>query len=455
MRQSERQSGCRTVDPRQRARQRWPDGCTTHGFACGGRRSSSASRSLLAAPRRSGARRRGARWPAMAGDRRDGAAATRHRGAASTSTTGRRPWSRPPRAPRSTRSRHRTLGVGDELGRRRQRGAGRSRSRRAARASSATSCCTRARRKFAYAMHVGALAAGEAIARAGLDAVGAERDARRRACVAAAARRRRRSAPPPRACSTRRVPVAGAEGFNDMPVRRRLVEGAQGVPDRVHQRGRRHRRAVRRRRERHAGRDRALGPRVRHRGQLLLRRRRAALGALHRHASTSTTTAMRMKARTRSSTTATATTGCSRAAAATARPAAPAGPRRPTATSPAGTCSNPGNALADDAGRVIILRPLPVDMDALGYAQFGGRREALADRYAPWLYRLTSLELAREGKIDDTQDVRHGALPLRRRAGRRRRRLRRSYCAHARRQQRLQAARGDRPTARDDQTARR
>ena len=35
----------------------------------------------------------------------------------------------------------------------------------------------------------------------------------------------------------------------------------------------------------------------------------------------------------------------------------------------------PGNELAKDDGRVIILRPLPVDMDALGYAQFGGRRK--------------------------------------------------------------------------------
>src|SRR5262249_42511317 len=67
--------------------------------------------------------------------------------------------------------------------------------------------------------------------------------------------------------------------------------------------------------------------------------------------------------------------------------------------------ANPGNALADDAGRVLIVRPLPVDLDALGYAQFGGRREALIDRYAPWLYRITSLELAREGKIDDSQSL--------------------------------------------------
>lgn len=67
--------------------------------------------------------------------------------------------------------------------------------------------------------------------------------------------------------------------------------------------------------------------------------------------------------------------------------------------------SNPGNQLANDDGRVIILRPLPVDMDALGFAQFGDRREALADRYAPWVYRLTTHELRREGKIDNDQTL--------------------------------------------------
>ncbi len=65
--------------------------------------------------------------------------------------------------------------------------------------------------------------------------------------------------------------------------------------------------------------------------------------------------------------------------------------------------SNPGDDLAHDTGNVIIVRPLPVDMDALGYAQFGGRREGLADHYAPWLYRITALELSREGKIDNSK----------------------------------------------------
>ncbi len=65
--------------------------------------------------------------------------------------------------------------------------------------------------------------------------------------------------------------------------------------------------------------------------------------------------------------------------------------------------SNPGNDPSQDDAYSIVLRPLPVDMDALGVTQFGGRREAIVDTYAPWLYRLTNLELKREGKIDDTQ----------------------------------------------------
>jgi len=60
-------------------------------------------------------------------------------------------------------------------------------------------------------------------------------------------------------------------------------------------------------------------------------------------------------------------------------------------------------AAANDPGHVIVLRPIPVDMDALGYAQFGGRREAIGDTYGPWIYRITSLELAKENKIDDAK----------------------------------------------------
>lgn len=76
-------------------------------------------------------------------------------------------------------------------------------------------------------------------------------------------------------------------------------------------------------------------------------------------------------------------------------------PEKPDGDLAGWNVASPGNALADDAGRVVIIRPLPVDLDAVGYAAFGGRREALLDRYAPWLYRITSLELTREGKIDD------------------------------------------------------
>jgi hypothetical protein len=63
--------------------------------------------------------------------------------------------------------------------------------------------------------------------------------------------------------------------------------------------------------------------------------------------------------------------------------------------------NNQSNDLAHDDGRVIILRPVPVDLDAIGYKTFPGRREGLPDTYAPWMYRVASLELAREDKIDN------------------------------------------------------
>ena len=63
---------------------------------------------------------------------------------------------------------------------------------------------------------------------------------------------------------------------------------------------------------------------------------------------------------------------------------------------------NPGNQPAKDAPYVILVRLVPVDLDAIGYLANWGRREALLDAYAPWVYRLTGLELAREGKIDST-----------------------------------------------------
>ena len=65
--------------------------------------------------------------------------------------------------------------------------------------------------------------------------------------------------------------------------------------------------------------------------------------------------------------------------------------------------NNPGDEPEKDDPFTIVLRPLPVDLDAVGVRQYGGRREAMVDTYAPWLYRIVSSELEREGKIDDTQ----------------------------------------------------
>lgn len=64
--------------------------------------------------------------------------------------------------------------------------------------------------------------------------------------------------------------------------------------------------------------------------------------------------------------------------------------------------ANPGNAQANDGPFVVTIRPLPVSLDALGYAAHSGRREGLVDVYAPWLYRITDEELTREGKIDQS-----------------------------------------------------
>jgi hypothetical protein len=59
--------------------------------------------------------------------------------------------------------------------------------------------------------------------------------------------------------------------------------------------------------------------------------------------------------------------------------------------------NNPGNEIEKDDPFTIVLRPLPVELDAVP------GRESIADRYAPWLYRLTWNELAREGRIDGQQ----------------------------------------------------
>jgi hypothetical protein len=65
--------------------------------------------------------------------------------------------------------------------------------------------------------------------------------------------------------------------------------------------------------------------------------------------------------------------------------------------------NNPGDDPGNDDPFTIVLRPLPVDLDAVGVRQYGGRREAMVDTYAPWLYRLVASELEREGKVDGTQ----------------------------------------------------
>jgi hypothetical protein len=66
---------------------------------------------------------------------------------------------------------------------------------------------------------------------------------------------------------------------------------------------------------------------------------------------------------------------------------------------------NPGSELEKDDPFTIVLRPVPVDMDAIGYAKEGGRREGIVDTYAPWLYRLVDSELSREKKIDGSQTL--------------------------------------------------
>jgi hypothetical protein len=65
--------------------------------------------------------------------------------------------------------------------------------------------------------------------------------------------------------------------------------------------------------------------------------------------------------------------------------------------------NNPGDDPGNDDPFTIVLRPLPVDLDAVGVRQYGGRREAMVDTYAPWLYRIVASELEREGKIDGSQ----------------------------------------------------
>lgn len=56
--------------------------------------------------------------------------------------------------------------------------------------------------------------------------------------------------------------------------------------------------------------------------------------------------------------------------------------------------NNPGNDEAKDDPFTIVLRPAPVDLDAIGY------REDLVNAAAPWLYRILDSELKRENKVD-------------------------------------------------------
>jgi hypothetical protein len=80
-------------------------------------------------------------------------------------------------------------------------------------------------------------------------------------------------------------------------------------------------------------------------------------------------------------------------------------PEKPNGDLDGWNVNNPSNEAGADAGRVVIFRPLPVDLDALGYDLFRGRREALIDSYAPWLYRITALEIQREGRLDDVRSL--------------------------------------------------
>jgi hypothetical protein len=56
--------------------------------------------------------------------------------------------------------------------------------------------------------------------------------------------------------------------------------------------------------------------------------------------------------------------------------------------------NNPGNEEDKDDPFTIVLRPAPVDLDAVGY------REDIVNAYAPWLYRVLDEELKREKKVD-------------------------------------------------------
>lgn len=69
--------------------------------------------------------------------------------------------------------------------------------------------------------------------------------------------------------------------------------------------------------------------------------------------------------------------------------------------------NNPGNEPEKDDGRVLTLRLVPVELDVLEFPRWNGRREGVVDTHAPWVYRIASLEIEREGRIDGRR-----ALPM-------------------------------------------
>ncbi len=58
---------------------------------------------------------------------------------------------------------------------------------------------------------------------------------------------------------------------------------------------------------------------------------------------------------------------------------------------------------SDDTKYSVVLRPVPFDSDAIAYSLGGAPRERVIASYAPWLHRLTGLEVGREGKVDNVE----------------------------------------------------
>jgi hypothetical protein len=64
---------------------------------------------------------------------------------------------------------------------------------------------------------------------------------------------------------------------------------------------------------------------------------------------------------------------------------------------------SPSPSPADDTKYSIILRPVPFDSDAISYGLGGAPRERVIASYAPWLLRISGLEVVREAKVDNTE----------------------------------------------------